>query len=82
MKLPDPDAPMCSSGKRPFRTEEEALKGLRTARYLRNTSHSGYRPGDVEEAVYQCEACDWWHLTSSSRARRRKELGNRGRRRR
>jgi len=81
MKLDiDPDAPLCTSGKRPFRDEESARKTLATARYLRNSNHTGYRPGCVEEGVYECEACGWWHLTSSARPRRRKELGNRGRR--
>jgi hypothetical protein len=79
MKI-DPDAPLCSSGKRPFRDEEAATKGLRVARYLRHDSHVGYRPDCIEEGVYECGVCHWWHLTSSSRPRRRKELGNRGRR--
>lgn len=82
MNLPDPDAPLCSSGKHPFRTEAEALKGLRSARWLRQNQHTGYRPGDVEEGAYECPVCHWWHLTSSNKPRRRGELGNRGRRRR
>ena len=81
MSLPDPDAPMCTSGKRPFRTEDEALTQLRNAQRLRRDQHTGYRPDSVEESAYQCGACLWWHLTSSSKARRRGELGNRGRRR-
>jgi hypothetical protein len=79
MKL-DPDAPLCPSGKRPFRTQEDAAAGLRTARYLRHSSHNGYRPDCVEEGAYECPVCHWFHLTSSTRPRRRKELGNRGRR--
>jgi hypothetical protein len=78
----DPDAPLCSSGKHPYRDKEAARKGLRTARHLRGVSHVGYRPDCVEEGFYECGACKWFHLTSSTKPRRRKQLGNRGRRRR
>lgn len=81
MKLPDRDAPMCSSGKRPFRTEAEVAKELRAAQRSRSAGNTGYRPGSVEQGYYQCEACHWWHLRSSNVAPRRRDLGNRGRRR-
>jgi hypothetical protein len=76
-----PDAPLCSSGKRPFRTEEEATKILRAVRWVRHDSHAGYRPGCIEEGVYRCRTCSWWHLTSSNKPRRRKDYGARARRR-
>lgn len=78
----DPDAPLCSSGKRPLRTADDARKELGKARHLRAVNHNGYRPGDVEEGFYECPVCHWFHLTSSTRARRRSELGNRGRKQR
>jgi hypothetical protein len=78
--LPEPDAPLCASGKRPYRTEELALRAMRTARASRGRQHNGSKPGDVEEAVRECPACNWWHVTSSNRPRRRGELAARGRR--
>ena len=82
MKLPSPDAPLCASGKRPFRTEEEALKALHAAQHLRRDGGAQRVPGCTEEKVYRCDlpGCDWWHLSSSAKARRRGSLGNRGRR--
>lgn len=82
MNLPEPDAPLCASGKHPFRTRDEALAGLRSARFLRRTNHTGYRPGCIEEDVYECGVCRWWHLTSSRRPRRRGDFQGRDRRRR
>lgn len=77
MNLPDPDAPLCASGKRPFRTEELALQNLRRATYLRRHS-PGYKPGRVESGVYECPTCDWWHLTSAPNKRtRRGDYGDR-----
>jgi hypothetical protein len=78
--LPDPDAPICTSGKRPHRTEELARKAMTGARISRGRQHNGSMPGDVEEAVRECKACGWWHVTSSSRPRRRGEIVARGRR--
>lgn len=78
--LPDPDAPLCPTGKRPHRTEELALRAMRSARASRRRQHNGSKPGDVEEAVLECKACEWWHVTSSDRPRRRGELAARGRR--
>lgn len=82
MILPDADAPICPSGKHPFRGEAEALKELATTRFRRSAQHNGYRPDSVEERAYECPVCHWWHFTSSTGKRRRSELGNRGRRRR
>lgn len=65
---PDPDEPICSSGKRPFRTEERA-KGELARSVNRRARDSGYRPGKTEKRVYQCPACEWWHLTSKRRGR-------------
>lgn len=83
MKLDlDPDAPLCSSGKRPFRTEDQALRSLSGARWVRRNGDTPRLPGCVEEGAYECHVCHWWHLRSSNRPRRRGELANRGRRRR
>lgn len=80
MNLPEPDAPLCASGKRPYRTEELARKAMLGARVSRHRQHNGSMPGDVEEAVRPCKACSWWHVTSSTRPRRRAEIAARGRR--
>lgn len=77
----DPDAPLCTSGKRPFRTQEQAEGILRHVRHRRAVEHAG-RLHDVECAVYECPVCHWWHLTSGGRPQRRSRLGNRGRRQR
>lgn len=76
------DAPLCPSGKRPFRDRPEALDRLAAARAGRaRDSGPQRRPGDVESDVYRCAACKWWHLTSTTRRRRRGDIANRGRRR-
>lgn len=80
MNLPGPDAPLCSSGKRPFRTEEEADRALRAAQTLRRNGSQQRVPTHVEQKAYLCHVCSWWHLASSKGPRRRGELGNRGRR--
>jgi len=76
----DSDAPLCSSGKRPFRTEELAVKALEGSRWIRQHGDGARVPGEAEKRVFECPACRWWHLTSAPGARRRSELGNRGRR--
>ena len=71
----DPAAPLCSSGKRPFRTEAQArrqLAGARAARQLDNAP--ARRPGVVEARCYHCPACDWWHLSSTTGRVRRGTL--------
>lgn len=78
----EPDAPLCSSGKRPFRTQEAALRSLGAARHVRRVGDTPRLPGCVEQGVFECPACQWWHITSSTGKRRRGELANRGRRRR
>lgn len=80
MNLPDADAPLCSSGKRPFRTEELALKALSGARHLRRDGEAQRVPGSVEADVFECPVCRWWHLSSATGSRRRGVLSNRGRR--
>lgn len=80
MNLPDPDAPLCSSGKRPFRTRELADKALSGARHLRANMGPGRVPGSVEADVFECPVCRWWHLSSATGSRRRGVLSNRGRR--
>lgn len=66
----EPDAPMCSSGHRPFRDEKAALKALRSARRLRaKDSDAGRTPGRVERAAAECTACGWWHLHHDEPAR-------------
>jgi hypothetical protein len=62
----EPDAPMCATGKRPFRTEEAARDQLAQARG-RRANYAGQKPGRVETAVYQCPSCQWWHLTANPR---------------
>jgi hypothetical protein len=77
----DPAAPICASGKHPFRTEEEAEKGARAARWARQNLKNGFRPGAVEEGYHPCKVCGWFHLTSSNKPRRRRsDHANRGRR--
>lgn len=61
------DAPICSSGKRPWRDEAEAKRRLRNARAGRlNGQDASRRPGMIEAAYYQCGVCHWWHLRSDS----------------
>ena len=78
--LPEPDAPLCASGKRPYRTEELARRAMTGARLSRHRQHNGSMPGDVESAVRRCPACHWFHVTSATHARRRGEIAARGRR--
>lgn len=78
--LPEPDAPICASGKHPFRTSEEASRGLRAAQYLRHNHGPGYKPGCIEADVIECKSCGWFHLTSAKRPRRRSHYANRARR--
>lgn len=69
----DPDAPLCSSGKRAFRTEQAARTQLIRAQWVRRTDPGGgRRPGRVECGCYLCPACGWWHLTSASNRRTRR----------
>lgn len=71
----DPDAPLCSSGKRPFRTEDQARRSLAGARKVRrNDDGPSRRPGTVEAGYYRCGGCGWWHLRSTTRKLRRGEL--------
>jgi hypothetical protein len=78
----DPDAPICTSGKRPFRTETEARANLRNARHLRTANPDGGRvPGSKEQGVYQCAGCGWWHLNSRPLHARRAVHARRGERR-
>ena len=69
------DAPMCASGKRPFRDAASAQANLDRAREYRGVDIArGRRPGRVERGYYQCPACKWWHLTSTTSAQRRGAL--------
>lgn len=66
---------MCSSGKRPFRTEADARYSLAGARALRRRDDApSRRPGVTEAGYYRCSGCGWWHLRSSTRKLRRGEL--------
>lgn len=66
---------MCSSGKRPFRTEEHAQHSLGSARAMRRRDDGpARRPGVTEAGYYRCSACDWWHLRSTTRKVRRGQL--------
>lgn len=69
------DAPLCASGKRPFRTQDDAERGLASARHGRG-KHGG-RTGQVEAGAYRCPCCTWWHLTSATRPRRRADFNYR-----
>jgi len=73
-----PDAPVCTSGKRPIRTEEQARRLLAAARRQaeRGDRAGRYVDGGTEGDVYLCKACTWWHLTGANRRKRRGELGN------
>lgn len=63
----DPDSPLCSSGKRGFRTEAEVRFRLCAARRLRTADPlGGRRPLHKECGYYRCPGCGWWHLTSRS----------------
>jgi len=71
------DAPMCASGKRPFRDAASAQANLDQARERRNIDIAhGRRPGRVERGYYQCPACEGWHLTSTTRPQRRGALSD------
>jgi hypothetical protein len=76
----DPDAPICATGKHPFRTEEEAATGARAARWARQNLKNGFRPGSVESGYHSCKVCGWFHITSSTGPKRRGDFANRGRR--
>lgn len=65
--VPD-NAPLCTSGKRPFETEARALGQLSKAKERRSRV-SGYKPGRVENRAYKCAGCGWWHLTAMRRKR-------------
>lgn len=56
-------APMCSSGKRAYRTEDEARTALAGARSFRKLD-VGYKRGHIESRHYRCKGCGFWHLTS------------------
>lgn len=71
----DPQAPLCSSGKRPFRTEAQARRQLAGARATRDRDDApARRPGITEAGCYHCPACDWWHLSSTTGKVRRSTL--------
>lgn len=71
----DPDAPLCSSGKRPFRTEAQARHSLVGARAVRSRDDvPARRPGVTEAKYYHCPACGWWHLSSTTGKVRRGRL--------
>lgn len=55
----DPDAPICPSRKRPFRTAADAREALDRVRGRRFEE----RTGKTERRYYQCPGCHWWHLT-------------------
>lgn len=80
----DPNEPICSSGKRGFPDRAAAEENLRKVRAARAEGHAGRRADAAESAVYECPACHWWHLSSTTKATRREHLGNTktGRRRR
>lgn len=69
--LPDPASPMCSSGKRGYRTERNAATALSGAQHLRAQKNVGRRPGVVEAGYYECPVCHWWHLCSTTGRTRR-----------
>jgi len=85
------DAPMCTSGKRPYRTEEEVQRALRGAQAMRqqHDRNQARRPGVVEKGVYECAVCHWWHMESGKvvvnakgegAKRKRRKKGGPGRR--
>ncbi len=77
------DAPICATGKRPFRTEEEAQKALGSAKHLRREDPGKCRvPGSVEQGCFECRVCHWWHLNSRPFHARRSTHAARGTRRR
>lgn len=83
IKRPDlpADAPICSSGHIPIRTEEEAQLALRRTQRMRSQSkNSGRKPGESERDYIACKACGWYHLTGATGARRRSYYANQGRR--
>ena len=68
----DPNAPICLTGKRPFRTEARAQAELRRARRVRaNDPAGGRKPGLIEKRTYQCPLCSWFHLTHTAKHRKR-----------
>lgn len=60
------DGPICTSGKRPFATEELARAELGKAQWRRRQG-PGYKPGRVETRTYECPACGAWHLTAKAK---------------
>lgn len=85
--LADPTLPVCSSGKRPHRTEADARAALRHVRRLRSGGGGDRqrRPGHVEGLLYECDACQHWHLaereTGKPGRRQDRRSENKGRRR-
>lgn len=68
-----PDAPICSSGKRPIRTEGEAIRALAGARYFKRDKSGQRRHNGVEGSYFLC-ACGWYHLKSGNGHQRRKQI--------
>lgn len=61
------DLPICSSGKRAFKTEGEVKRQLDLAQVRRRNNGPGYKKGCVEAGYYECCGCKCWHLTSEKR---------------
>lgn len=54
------DAPTWTSGKRPYRTEQEARHALGAARAARRKADPN---GTREIATFLCRGCGWHHVT-------------------
>lgn len=65
----DPESPLCSSGKRGYRTEDLARRMLARTRAM---CDGGLCPNRAGRTCYRCTGCGWWHLTSAVRRRRRR----------
>lgn len=60
-----------ATGKRSFPSRDQARKamGRAKAKHDRRNSNRGTRRGTIREnRTYECEHCEGWHLTHTSRA--------------
>lgn len=58
----------CSSGKRAYCTEGEALHSLEINKHIDHPTEAN-KPG-----AYQCNACRHWHVSATMRRTRRAEM--------
>lgn len=66
--------PICTSGKKPYPTQEAAERSLERIRRNRrdNPDHASIRRGSApEQATYECVVCHCWHLASITKKMRR-----------